>query len=96
MTAPRYPNGVTAGKFLPEVARAGVTLAGGLHPAIKSEYFRIGHMGVVTLGDTLATVGAIEKALADCGHRFKLGSGVEAALQAYQEAVTRDLTEIPS
>jgi alanine-glyoxylate transaminase/serine-glyoxylate transaminase/serine-pyruvate transaminase len=90
MTAPRYPNGVTAGKFLPEVTRAGVTLAGGLHPAIKSEYFRIGHMGVVTLGDTLATVGAIEKALADCGHRFKLGSGVEAALQAYQEAVTRD------
>ena len=45
MTAPRFLPGVTAAGFLPRVSAAGVTLAGGLHPAIKSEYFRIGHMG---------------------------------------------------
>jgi alanine-glyoxylate transaminase/serine-glyoxylate transaminase/serine-pyruvate transaminase len=86
MTAPRYPKGVDGGDFLPKVARAGAFLAGGLHPEIKSQYFRIGHMGTVTLGDALATVGAIEKTLADCGYRFKVGSGLEAALQAYQKA----------
>jgi alanine-glyoxylate transaminase/serine-glyoxylate transaminase/serine-pyruvate transaminase len=79
MTAPRFPAGVNGPDFLKEVSKAGVTLAGGLHPAIRAEYFRIGHMGAATQGDILATLGAIEKALAACGYKFLPGAGVAAA-----------------
>jgi alanine-glyoxylate transaminase/serine-glyoxylate transaminase/serine-pyruvate transaminase len=81
LSAPRYPAGVDGAKFLAEVGRVGVILAGGLHPSCKSEYFRIGHMGACTQGDLLATIGAIEKALAECGYAPP-ASGVEAALKA--------------
>ncbi len=67
MTAPRFPAGVSGPDFLARVSASGVTLAGGLHPAIRSEYFRIGHMGAATRGDILAVIGAIETALAAGG-----------------------------
>ena len=82
LTAPRYPIGVNGTEFLGRVLQAGVTLAGGLLPAIRNEYFRIGHMGAVTLGDVLATISAIESALAGCGYVFKPNAGVEAAQAA--------------
>jgi alanine-glyoxylate transaminase/serine-glyoxylate transaminase/serine-pyruvate transaminase len=85
LTAPRYPQGVDGPKLLGAVNRSGVILAGGLHPACRAEYFRIGHMGPVTLGDLLATVGAVEQGLAECGYTA-VASGVEATLQAYRQA----------
>lgn len=83
MTAPRFPAGVSGADLLPQVSKAGVTLAGGLHAAIKNEYFRIGHMGAVNLGDVLATLGAIETALAACGYAFEPGAALAAAQKAY-------------
>jgi alanine-glyoxylate transaminase/serine-glyoxylate transaminase/serine-pyruvate transaminase len=80
MSAPRYPAGVVGGDFLAKVKQAGVILAGGLHPEIKTEYFRIGHMGQVNQGDILATIGAIETGLAECGYGFERGAGVSAAM----------------
>jgi alanine-glyoxylate transaminase/serine-glyoxylate transaminase/serine-pyruvate transaminase len=82
LTAPRYPADVDGAAFLANVSQAGVVLAGGLHPAIKGEYFRIGHMGAHTPGDVLATIGAIETALAGCGYGFEAGAGVSAAQAA--------------
>jgi alanine-glyoxylate transaminase/serine-glyoxylate transaminase/serine-pyruvate transaminase len=82
MTAPRYPQGFNGPGFLASVARAGAVLAGGLHPAMRTEYFRIGHMGATNLGDVLATLGAIETGLAECGFAFERGSAVQAAMQA--------------
>ncbi len=79
MTAPRFPIGINSADFLGKVAKAGVTLAGGLHPAIRAEYFRIGHMGSANQGDILATLGAIETALAASGYPFIPGVGVAAA-----------------
>lgn len=79
MTAPRFPQGIHGPDFLAQVGKAGVILAGGLHPAIRAEYFRIGHMGAANQGDILATIGAIETALAGCGYAFKHGDGVAAA-----------------
>ncbi|HEX9090056.1 MAG TPA: hypothetical protein VF831_01125, partial [Anaerolineales bacterium] len=87
LTAPRYPGGVNAAEFLNRVSQAGVTLAGGLLPAIRGEYFRIGHMGAVTLADVLATVSAIESALAGCGYAFTPGAGVAAAQVAGRASV---------
>ena len=83
MTAPRFPEGVTKEDLLPRVKAAGVVLAGGLHPKIKSEYFRIGHMGSVSQGDLLATIGAIETGLAGCGYSFERGAGVAAAMAVF-------------
>jgi len=80
MTAPRFPPGINGADFVSRVGKAGVTLAGGLLPAIRSEYFRIGHMGAANLGDILATVGAIEIALEESGYALSPGTGVKAAL----------------
>lgn len=45
--------------------------AGGLHAAIKTEYFRIGHMGVSVTelhrGHLEKTISAVAQGLAECG-----------------------------
>jgi alanine-glyoxylate transaminase/serine-glyoxylate transaminase/serine-pyruvate transaminase len=78
LTAPYYPAGVDA-SVLGHIKSAGVILAGGLHPAIKTEYFRVGHMGVVSASDILSTVGAIEYGLTRAGYAFEKGAGLAAA-----------------
>jgi len=81
LTACRYPDGVAASDLLPAIKHAGVIVAGGLHPDIKTEYFRVGHMGAVRMGDILATLGAIETGLRSIGHEVDAGIGVAAALE---------------
>jgi alanine-glyoxylate transaminase/serine-glyoxylate transaminase/serine-pyruvate transaminase len=83
LTAPRYPKGVNGVDFLAGALQAGVTLAGGLFPSIRTEYFRIGHMGAVTLADILVTISAIESALAGCGYSITPGVGVTVAQNAW-------------
>jgi len=78
LTAPRYPDGVDS-SLLGHVKAAGAILAGGLHPEIKTEYFRIGHMGVTNFGDVLATIGALEQGLMAVGYDFEPGAGLAAA-----------------
>jgi alanine-glyoxylate transaminase/serine-glyoxylate transaminase/serine-pyruvate transaminase len=84
LTAPYCPEGIELGDFLPRVNKAGVIIAGGLHPAIKTRYFRIGHMGPTSSGDLLATIAAVETGLAQCGYSFELGSGLAAAQRVLQ------------
>lgn len=83
LSAPRYPAGVRAGEFLARVGQAGVTLAGGLYPSLRSEYFRIGHMGSASLGDILITLSAIEHGLRACGVDFPPGISLQAAQSAW-------------
>ncbi|NOZ50326.1 MAG: alanine--glyoxylate aminotransferase family protein [Chloroflexi bacterium] len=78
LTCPRYPQGVDA-SFLPRVRAAGAILAGGLHPQIKGEYFRIGHMGQVSRNDILATLAAIETGLRQAGYAVEPGISLAAA-----------------
>ena len=78
LTALYFPDGIDA-QLLGKIASHGVVLAGGLHPAIKARYFRVGHMGAVTVGDVLATVAAIERGLLDLGHPVERGAGVAVA-----------------
>jgi len=85
LSAPRYPQGVGAPDLLPHVRAAGAILAGGLHPEIKTEYFRIGHMGPTKPGDLLATVGALEAGLGAAGHPFEFGVGVAAAQRVLRQ-----------
>ncbi|MBC7251398.1 MAG: alanine--glyoxylate aminotransferase family protein [Anaerolineae bacterium] len=78
LTAIYYPAGVDR-TVLGYIKEAGVIVAGGLHPAIKAQYFRVGHMGVVSAADILTTVGAIEQGLARAGYQFEPGTGLAAA-----------------
>jgi alanine-glyoxylate transaminase/serine-glyoxylate transaminase/serine-pyruvate transaminase len=86
MTAPRYPEGMDGPKFLASTSQAGVVLAGGLHADIRTEYFRIGHMGAVRMGDILATLSAIEQGLLNQGVNISPGSSLTAAQQTYAQA----------
>uniref|UniRef100_M4BPY4 alanine--glyoxylate transaminase n=1 Tax=Hyaloperonospora arabidopsidis (strain Emoy2) TaxID=559515 RepID=M4BPY4_HYAAE len=89
LTCVRYPIGVGAADFLPKAVKRGVSLAGGLHKAIKTEYFRIGHMGPSTrrLDHILKTVDAIEGALIECGHKVaqpgKAGNDLKKKLKPF-------------
>jgi aspartate aminotransferase-like enzyme len=78
VTAVYYPRGVKDEVFRRITAERGVVIAGGLGP-LAGKIFRIGHMGNVNANDILVTVGAVENALRGLGHRFKYGSGVQAA-----------------
>ena len=82
LTAPCFPAGVDR-SVLARINEAGVILAGGLHPDIKSSYFRIGHMGAVNQSDVTATISAVEQGLADVGYGFDVGAGLAAAQQAW-------------
>ncbi|MGB9641203.1 MAG: pyridoxal-phosphate-dependent aminotransferase family protein [Anaerolineales bacterium] len=79
LTAVRYPAGVQGTDLIKAVAQQGIVISGGLHPEIKSQYFRVGHMGVTTFGDIMATVSAIEQGLVACGYPLQVGIGLTAA-----------------
>ncbi len=83
LSAVYYPEGVGP-EMVGAVAKRGVTIAGGLHPAIKARYFRVGHMGHVLErpADLETTVRAIAEALSDHGH----ACSAEAALGAFSSA----------
>ncbi len=85
LSCPRYPQNVDATSLLPRVRAAGAILAGGLHPAIRNEYFRIGHMGAITRSDVLSTLGAVEAGLRGAGYAVEPGVALAAA-QAVMEA----------
>jgi len=78
LTCPRYPEGVDA-RLLKFVREEGAILAGGLHPAIKTEYFRIGHMGAVSRSDVLTVLGAVEAGLRRAGYAVEPGIALAAA-----------------
>jgi alanine-glyoxylate transaminase/serine-glyoxylate transaminase/serine-pyruvate transaminase len=47
LSALSLPAGLKPADVVPKVAAQGVLVAGGLHPAIRDTYIRVGHMGVV-------------------------------------------------
>jgi len=69
MTAVKYPKGVGAADILPRLAAKDIVVAAGLHKAMATEYFRIGHMGVTVVesqrGDLDKVVNGIKEALGE-------------------------------
>lgn len=65
MTAVKYPRGLQATDVLPKLAERDIVVAGGLHKAIASEYFRVGHMGITVVdeqrGDITKVVDGIKQ-----------------------------------
>jgi len=75
-----YPNGIPGADLLREIHRSGIILAGGLHPDIKTRYFRIGHMGSVMQNDILATIAGIATGLENCGYQANASTALQTAL----------------
>lgn len=84
LSAIRYPDGVDA-SLVGAVKARGVVIAGGLHPAVKQTYFRVGHMGEATRRREwlVATVEAVGGALGDVGHQGADVAGAKAALEEH-------------
>jgi len=87
LSALYFPSGLDATLVL-RIAERGVYVAGGLHPAIRGQYFRVGHMGyVLTRADMLMrTVEAIGAALTASGHAVDTERAVRAMLAELQTA----------
>lgn len=60
MTAVYLPDGVENSQLLPSLLKKDITFSGGIHKAIVTKYFRIGHMGVSV---TKPELGHIDRAL---------------------------------
>jgi len=84
LSAVYYPEGINGGDFTKAIGEQGIIVAGGLHPDFKAKYFRVGHMGAVTINDMVATINAIELALHKCNYNFELGTGISA----FQKAIS--------
>ena len=78
-----FPAGIDS-SLLPKIAARGVSVAGGLHPAVRTTSFRVGHMGyTVTRPDYLErTVEAIGEALLECGARVDVAAAVAAIAES--------------
>ncbi|ORY26322.1 putative alanine-glyoxylate transaminase [Naematelia encephala] len=73
MTAVKYPTGVQASDILPKLAEKDIVVAAGLHKAISTQYFRIGHMGIT----------AIDKQRGDVE---RVVDGIKAVIKARNES----------
>jgi aspartate aminotransferase-like enzyme len=63
----------------------GVVLAGG-QGSLKTEIFRIGHLGYVSSADIIATLGLLGLCLKDLGLDVNPAGGVSAAVAVLGEA----------
>ena len=79
----RYPAGVGRA-LLDEMKAEGVVVAGGYHPTIGGETFRIGHLGWVTSADVIATIEALGRCLMRLGavNRERAAAALTATSQA--------------
>ncbi len=69
LSAIRYPRGVGPG-LVPAIKKRGVVVAPGLHPKLKDQYFRVGHMG-----DVVTRAADMDRCIT------AVGDAVEAALK---------------
>lgn len=86
LSAVMLPDGVGP-DLVAAVKERDVVIAGGLHPALKTKYFRVGHMGVVLTrpADLEKTVRAVGEALVEKGHDADVDGAVESFRAAFAE-----------
>ncbi len=73
-----YPEGVMETKFRPSLRNEHRVVVAGGQGELKGKVFRIGHMGICSFSDLVATFGAVEAVLGETGHNFERGSSLEA------------------
>lgn len=80
-----YMEGIDDAAFRAKLEEEGVMSAGGL-AQYAGMSFRLGHMGNIGIHDMVATVAAVERALAASGQADVLGKGLAALQKAYVDA----------
>jgi len=90
LSAVKLPEGVEP-SVVGEILKLGVVVAGGLHPAIRDTYFRVGHMGYAATRPSmlLRTVGAVGAALAARGAVSGPDEGLAAASAVLESSSVR-------
>jgi len=81
LSAPYFPEGMQGGAIISGIGDEGVIVAGGLLPEIKTQYFRVGHMGLTGQKETVTTLKAIEASLIKQGHKIEKGACLKTALE---------------
>ena len=75
-----YPDGLDDALFRSKLYDEGIIVAGGL-AQYAGRMFRLGHMGNIDINDEVAVLGAIERALADCGREVPYGRAIGIYLE---------------
>jgi aspartate aminotransferase-like enzyme len=88
VTAVSLPDGLDWETLSRGLAAQGVIVAGGLG-RLSGSIFRVGHLGSVTLGEILDTVGALEDLSIHLKRGVRAGVGVAAAQAAALESIGR-------
>ena len=88
VTAVSLPDGLDWETLNGGLAAQGVIVAGGLGQ-LSGSIFRVGHLGSVTLGEILDTVGALEDLSIQLKRGVRAGVGVAAAQAAALESIGR-------
>lgn len=71
MSAVKFPKGISAADIVPKLAEKDIVVAGGLHKAIATTYFRVGHMGITAVeaarGDVERVIKGVKEVLEEKG-----------------------------
>jgi aspartate aminotransferase-like enzyme len=87
VTAIKAPAGLDSSVIVKEFkTRFGAVIANG-QGSMKGQIFRIAHLGYFDFADLFAVIAGLEIILNANGHKVKLGSGVAAVQEVYQQAV---------
>ena len=89
VTAVSLPDGLDWDTLSRGLAAQGVIVAGGLG-RLSGSTFRVGHLGSVTLGEILDTIGALEDLSIHLKRGVRPGVGVAAAQVAALESMARN------
>lgn len=72
LSAVYFPEGISGPEFIGKVYKKGIVIAGGIHKAIATKYFRVGHMGISAiggLGHTDRAFEVIKESLEELGYK---------------------------
>jgi aspartate aminotransferase-like enzyme len=88
LTAVASPEGIDSGDIVKALRNQfGAIIANG-QGEMKSQLFRIAHLGFYDYLDTIAIIGALEHVLAGIGRKVEFGAGLRAAQSVYAESLT--------
>jgi len=83
LSAPYFPEGIRGAVIISGILDKGVVVAGGLLPEIKSTYFRVGHMGMVSKKEIVTTLNAIEASLIKQGLKIEKDACLKTAFDIF-------------
>ncbi len=87
VTAAYVPEGVDSSKLVKLMRdKYGVSIANG-QGHIKGKVIRVAHLGYMQPSDIITGISALEKALAELGHKVEPGKGLVAAERVFKSAI---------